>query len=257
MASSLTLKQEIHTPYLAAAQVKDFSKILALYEKQVAEIDATSSDGTSAIWMAAAKGYTDIVKLLARLGANVNQCNALGYSPVMMAVHNNHLKTVKRLFLDGAHVNKLNSEGQSCLFIAAKRGHVEMIKLLRQLGGNIDLPSRKDGVCPLLAAVQGRHKQAVRMLYRMGAQKGVTSSKGYLVFPQSLQATHGSVTDAVFFSDVLREVTRRCDLCHMTSPKALGTCRRCERVHYCSRECQRKAHATHKKECVHNNYFFL
>lgn len=251
---SLAIKQEIHTPYLFAVQNKDFSKILSLYERNKADINAQTNDGTSSVWMAAARGYTDIVKLLARFGADVNQCNALGYSPIMMAVYNNHLKTVKRLFDDGAHVNRLNNDRSSCAVIAAKRGHAEMILLLKKIGGNIDRPN-KEGLTPMLAAVKGRHKLVVQMLYRMGADPGTISSIGYLVF-ENLQATHGSVTDGVFLAEVMRDITRKCCVCRMTSPKTLGCCRRCERVYYCSKLCQKKAHNAHKKVCYMNHHHF-
>mmetsp|Transcript_16851 Transcript_16851/g.28150 ORF Transcript_16851/g.28150 Transcript_16851/m.28150 type:complete len:254 (+) Transcript_16851:80-841(+) len=252
---SLAQKFEVNTPYLHAVQNKDFAKILTLYEKGHADLNAITNDGTSAIWMAAARGHTDIVKLLARLGANVNQCNKLGYSPMMMAVHNNHIRTVRRLFEDGGHVNKRNMDGSTCVVVAASRGHAEMILLLKKIGGDLDRPNT-EGVCPMLAAIKSRQKQAVHMLYRMGTDIGHVSAKGYLVF-ENEYATHGSVTDGVFLSDVLREVTRKCSVCKMTSPKRLGSCRRCERVHYCSKICQKKAHNAHKKVCIKNHHFYL
>lgn len=120
--TSLQLKVAMNLPYLIAVHRKDFSKILSLYEISKADINASSNDGTSAIWLAAAKGYTDLVKLLGRLDANINHCNLLGYTPLMIAANNNHCDTVLQLFELGARVNEVNNKGASSAVIAAKRG---------------------------------------------------------------------------------------------------------------------------------------
>jgi hypothetical protein len=251
----LKVKQEINSPYLFAAERKDFSKILTLYEQNKADLNAVSNDGTSAMWMAAARGYTDIVKLLGRLDADVNLSNALGYSPLMIAAHNNHLKTVFKLFDLGAQVDQVNHEGSSSVIVATKKGHVDMIRLLTQLGGDIDKPNR-DGLCPLLVAIKDRRADVVKVLYSLGADVGVVTKIGFLVF-KSRKVVPGTVTDGVFLTEVLREVMRRCVVCQIKSPRRLGCCRRCERVHYCSQQCQKKAHRRHKRECVKNMYFYL
>ena len=251
----LQTKQAIYLPYLSAAERKDFSQILSLFENGVADVDAVSNDGTSAMWMASAKGYNDIVKLLVRINADVNKCNNIGYSPLMIATHNNRKKTVMKLYEYGAHVNHVNKDGASCMYIAAKRGHVEMLRILRKIGCDVDKPDFA-GHSPMLIAIKERSHDAVKMLYRLGADAGVVTTNGFLVF-KSRRVIPGTVTDGVFVTDVIRDLMRRCDVCKMTSPKPVGCCRRCERVHYCSKECHIKARKKHRKECIKNVYFFL
>lgn len=130
-----------------------------------------------------------------------------------------------------------------------------MLRLLMRIGCDLEMPN-EHGISPMLIAIKERHKDCVQSLYRLGADTGVVSRIGFLIF-KSREVLPGTVTDGVFITEVLREVRRTCEVCHMRSPKPFGCCARCERAHYCSKECQKKVHRKHKKECVKHHHFFL
>jgi hypothetical protein len=56
-------------------------------------------------------------------------------------------------------------------------------------------------------------------------------------------------TEAMQLIDkILTKLTNNCELCGSSS-KRLKVCSKCEKVRYCSRECQVQDHKKHKKEC--------
>jgi hypothetical protein len=66
--------------------------------------------------------------------------------------------------------------------------------------------------------------------------------------------TYGGFSDTDFFmagytkdeSGKWQPPTKRCDYC---GKKAIGYCGKCEKIYYCSKECQKEQWKFHKGEC--------
>jgi hypothetical protein len=86
---------------------------------------AKTSDGSTALMIAAGNGHTEIVaKLLAR-GADVNAERTDGVTALMYAALNGHTEIVDKLLARGADVDAKIPYGSAPLMLAALMGHTE------------------------------------------------------------------------------------------------------------------------------------
>jgi hypothetical protein len=123
---------------------------------------------------------------------------------------------VKTLANFGANVNNMFSDGSTPLYVAAIKGHVGVIKLLYKLGADM---KQDVSNCSLKQAAETRnHPEALALIEK-----------------------------------ILAKMTSECECCGSSS-KRLKVCSKCEKVRYCSVECQKQDHNKHKKECKPKHY---
>ena len=130
----------------------------------------------------------------------------------------------------GASVNTPANDGYTPVFIVAPHGHVDAIKALTALGASVNTPAN-DGYTPVLVASQCGHVAAIKLLYKLGADFGCYT------FPSGQKC---SVLDVAEAADQQAAV----DLI-----KGILSSR-CQKVRYCSLECQVKDHKKHRSECI-------
>eukprot|EP00755_Sulcionema_specki_P013362 Sspe_Gene.53808::Locus_29708_Transcript_1_1_Confidence_1.000_Length_840::g.53808::m.53808 len=116
-----------------------FNEVLSSDSEQGIDIDATDSDGRTALAHASMRGDYRIVAKLIILGANVNAMSRDGWSPLHFAVMEplpcstpkNHLQTASILLRAGADVDSRSKHGQiTPLILAAGKDNYEMVELL-------------------------------------------------------------------------------------------------------------------------------
>mmetsp|Transcript_7292 Transcript_7292/g.13828 ORF Transcript_7292/g.13828 Transcript_7292/m.13828 type:complete len:99 (+) Transcript_7292:2-298(+) len=94
-----------------------------------------------------------------------------------------------------------------------------------------------------MAAQQG-HVEVIKMLYKFGAdmkpdfKRSVAEMALFCNKKEALQ----------LIEKILSKLTSECEYCGCSS-KRLKLCSKCEKVRYCSRECQVSDYKKHKKEC--------
>jgi uncharacterized ferredoxin-like protein len=64
----------------------------------------------------------------------------------------------------------------------------------------------------------------------------------------NLARAHDHAEAVILIEKTLSKMTNECDLC------GLKVCSRCEKVRYCSRDCQVKDYKKHKKECIQSSH---
>lgn len=102
--------------------------------------DAQSTNGWTAIMIAAAKGFDEAVKILVDDGADPWLADAYQWSPLMRAIDNRHSKVVSYLLsLPQAPVDFKNENGSTALHISALRNDVESARLLVARAANADI----------------------------------------------------------------------------------------------------------------------
>jgi uncharacterized protein len=134
------------------------------------QVNAFSSDGFTALGLAAFFGQADAAHLLLEHGAdpNIASQNAMRVAPLHSAVAAQRLGISEELLQRGAEVNAVQADDFTPLHEAAQNGQVAMIALL--LAHGADLAARKsDGQTPLdVAEAHGQVAAAALLRERAG-----------------------------------------------------------------------------------------
>jgi hypothetical protein len=130
------------------------------------------------------------------------------------------------------------------VYMAAQEGHVDVIIALAKHGADLNTP-RNDGATPVFIAATNGHTGVIKLLYKIGADMKPDST----IFSINQVKHNEKNTKAVQLVDkILNKLTNNCEFCGSSS-KRLKVCSKCEKVRYCSRECQVQDYKKHKKEC--------
>ncbi|TYZ58284.1 hypothetical protein PybrP1_011927, partial [[Pythium] brassicae (nom. inval.)] len=120
----------------------------------------TTSDGLTALYVAAFNGHNEIVQALIR--------NCATYE---------HVSVVAVLLDEGADCNLTRFDGTAALHIAAGSGCVETARLLLENHAAVDALSN-DHVSPLFVAAQLGHTEMVQLLLKTRANPDMCASEG-------------------------------------------------------------------------------
>jgi hypothetical protein len=264
------------TPVFIAAQ-QGHVDVVRLVAELGADINTISIDGCTPVYMAAQKGHEDVIRVLAEFGVDLNCPQEDGCTPVYIASRNNHVQIVRTLAELGADINTSTNNGCTPMSVAAQDGHVDVIKTLAEFGGDVNTPD-DDGSTPVYAAAQYGHVGVVKVLAKLGANVNTPKNSGgtpVLVaalegqtavikalyklgadmkpdfeFSVAKLAQDENRTEALqLIEKIMNKLTKECDFCGSSS-KRLKLCSKCEKVRYCSRECQVQDYKKHKKECI-------
>ena len=131
-----------------------------------ANVNAATSDGVTALMIAALNGHTETVdKLLARR-ASVNAVESNGYTALMIAAQNGHTEIVAQLLVQGADVDAVTSYGATALIYAALNGHTEIVAQLLVQGADVDAVTSNGATALILAAEYGHTETVAELLDR-------------------------------------------------------------------------------------------
>eukprot|EP01038_Epipyxis_sp_PR26KG_P010685 gene10685-14348_t len=130
-----------------------------------APVNATDTNGNTALITAAALGNCEILSLLISTGANVNQtCGKLCCTPLLIAVEKCHLEVVKILILAGADVNQCDATGSKPSFISVQNNRLQLLAALIA-SNRLDVNAYdKRGNTMLYYAIKNANKAAMKML---------------------------------------------------------------------------------------------
>ena len=103
---------------------------------QGAKVDATDSQGNTALLYAAFGGQQDTVKALLEAGANVEATNSGGRRPLMSAAKTGQTEIVKMLLAHHADINSDNNDGTP-LWFALEQDHADTLQVLIQAGADL------------------------------------------------------------------------------------------------------------------------
>lgn len=151
-----------------AAYDGDLATVTSLLTKG-AKVDATDSEGYTALIYAAAYGYQDIMKLLIDKGAEVKKLRN-EVNPMFAAVNNNNTTSIEMLIKAGADINCLDSEGYTPLMFAAQEGYLASVEYLISQGAKIDLENN-DGHTALSIAAQNNFNDIVEFIIQNNPKK--------------------------------------------------------------------------------------
>jgi len=142
---------------LDAAESGDHAAAMRLASAKGANVNATASDGSTAIMYAAANDDLELVRALIKAGANVKLKSQLGTSAVTEASIIGSAPIVEALLKAGADPNFKNQDGETPLMAAARSGKVDAAKALLAAGADINAKENWGGQSAIMwAAAQGQ-----------------------------------------------------------------------------------------------------
>lgn len=130
-----------------------------------------TSDGMTALVLAAQKGYSLTVQLLRQNGASLNTYTSNGTSALMAAAMNGHTTTVQLLIdWDRLQINQhRTSDGATPLILATQQGHIDTVGLLLRRGAHVNQRCFLHENTALMIAINSGHLNIAEQLLFHGA----------------------------------------------------------------------------------------
>jgi uncharacterized protein len=153
-----------------AAALGNQSRLQILLDQDESLVKSYSTDGFTALALAAYLGQKTTATLLIEKGADSNAVarNQTGFTPLTGAVSQNHNEVARLLVKNGANVNYSYEGGFTPLMHAAHAGNLELVKLLLENGAD---PNAKngEGKTSLTFASERNHEKVAALLKSHGA----------------------------------------------------------------------------------------
>lgn len=163
------------TPLMYASQngYTDIVRILA-HKCALADINAKSSRGNTALTLASEKGFAEAAKILLDKGASVHDKTwdgaKSGSTPLILASESGGADLVAELIKRGADPNKSRKDGAAALSLAAMNGHSHVVELLLKAGADPNAVDDQAASALSLAAKNGK-AEVVKLLLATGKVK--------------------------------------------------------------------------------------
>jgi len=168
-------------PLVDAAKAGDIVAVRAAIQKK-ADVNATASDGSTALHWAVHRDALEVVDLLLGAGANP------------LAATNGNARIVERLLRGGADPNTALPGGETVLMTAARTGDVAVLKALIEANANVNARESSRGQTALMWAAAENNVAAIKVLVEAGADvKARTTSEGAAPATGARSSTGGGV----------------------------------------------------------------
>ncbi len=168
LAATAYAADSVDAPLAGAVQRQETLAVQALLERHV-DVNATLTDGSTALLWAAHWDDAALVGQLLRAGANPTIANRYGISPLLEACLNGDAALIETLVNAGADPNTAQPEGETALMTAARTGNVEAVKALIDHGAHVNVKENWRGQTALMWAAAEKHPAVVQLLIRNGA----------------------------------------------------------------------------------------
>ncbi|HET9646525.1 MAG TPA: ankyrin repeat domain-containing protein, partial [Burkholderiaceae bacterium] len=150
-------------------------RIIKILHGGEVEVDVPTSDGQTALMIAASHGKIDATQLLLNFGANIEATDERGWTALHHAASRSEAEAVDLLLQKGADPHALTANGSSALSIAVGNQCEPLIALLAREGCDLDRRD-EEGRTQLLLAASNRQWTAVKSLVKAGADVHLADS---------------------------------------------------------------------------------
>ena len=178
LAGAATAAETSDSRLLEAAKNQDAKSVRSLVD-QKADVNARSSDGSTALlWMA---HWDDVATadVLLRAGADANAANDFRTTPLSEACINGSAAFVRLLLKSGANPNTVIATGETPLMTCAKTGNVDAVRILLEYGAAINASEPAQNQTALIWAAAERHPNVVSALIEAHADLKAHSKQGF------------------------------------------------------------------------------
>src|SRR5579872_2704099 len=161
-----------------AARNQDAKAVRTLLA-QKADVNARSSDGSTALLWLAHWNDTETADLVLKAGADANVANDFGMIPLSQACTNASFEFVRLLLKSGANPNAAIATGETPLMTCAKTGNVDAVRLLVEYGAAVNATEPAEKQTALMWAAAERHPNVVSALIALHADLKAHSKDGF------------------------------------------------------------------------------
>jgi uncharacterized protein len=134
-----------------------------------ADVNATSSDGSTALLWAAYNNDAEMAKALLAAGAKVDVANKYGVTPLLQAARTGDAAVMDVLLKAGANPKQTHPEGETTLMAASRSGSVEAVNLLLAKAVDVNAADAFQNETALMWAAAEGHTNVVETLLKAGA----------------------------------------------------------------------------------------
>ncbi len=160
-----------------ATQAQNLADIVSAGDREQAlsllatgiDVNATQSDGSSALLYAVYAGDVELVKQLLAAGADANHGNEYGAVPMAEAAMQGNVEIMQLLLAHAALPDQTNLEGETALMIAARSGNIPAAELLLEQGAAVNAKESWGGQSALMWAAAQNQPDMLKLLLTHGA----------------------------------------------------------------------------------------
>lgn len=185
------------SPVAEAAKANDIRTVRALILKK-ADVNATETDGSTALLWAAYNGNLEMTKALLAAGAKADQANRYGLTPLLQASGTGDTAIIAALLKAGASPNLTHPQGETALMAAARAGHDDSVRLLVANGANVNAADKFQEQTALMWAAAEGHVKVVQTLLEVGANPNMRAHVTTLTERKSADHPSGGFTALMF-----------------------------------------------------------
>jgi ankyrin repeat protein len=161
-----------------AARNQDAKAVRSLLLQKV-DVNARSSDGSTALLWLAHWNDVETADLLLKAGADANTANDFGMTPLSQACTNGSFEFVRLLLKSSANPNTAIATGETPLMTCAKTGNVDAVRLLVEYGAAVNAKEPAQNQTPLMWAAAERHSNVVSALISLHADLKAHTKDGF------------------------------------------------------------------------------
>jgi ankyrin len=161
-----------------AARVQDSKTVRALIEDKV-DVNARSSDGSTALLWSAHWNDVTTAELLLRANADANAVNDFGTSPISEACLNGSTAMVQLLLQHRANPNLAIATGETPLMTCARTGNADAVRRLIEGGAAIDAKEPSQNQTAMMWAAAEKHPGVVKALIDARADVNARTKQGF------------------------------------------------------------------------------
>jgi len=162
-----------------AARNQDTKTVRSLLTQKV-DVNARSSDGSTALLWLAHWNEFETADALIRAGADANTANDFGMTPLSQACTNGSAEFVRLLLKSGAKPNTAIATGETPLMTCAKTGNVDAVRLLVEFGAAVNAKEPAQNQTPIMWAAAERHADVVGALIAAHADLKAHTKEGFM-----------------------------------------------------------------------------
>lgn len=177
-----------YTPLMIASNLENI-EVMKLLLEYGANVNTKTTDGQSALELAAIKGSKKSIDFLLENGADVNSQNNQGYTPTMIAVGLENIDLLNKLIKAGADLNAKDKNGVSALMNAILVGNYNIVNKLIKSGADVNASTSITGnyVLDFAVAVYEENKtdkSIMTLLVNNGAKSPNVDISKYITKPK-------------------------------------------------------------------------